>query len=192
MSLSAIEISSLRSEIVNYSGQVLDLVKFAVTASCALIGFGLSRGDHTAGYILLVPLLILAPSQSLVMNRRQGIVRIAAYLRAFAGEEFKYESRLWQIRQRHDIPWVSYQFSIFQVFVTTGFVCIALSFFFLIEKGLLMIIPFLAGLLWLLFSIAHWRKSRRIKSGGDLDGILFDAWLQTLDEGVESNKHTQS
>jgi len=190
MSLSDTEISSLRAELVRYSDHILDLVKFAVTATSALIGFGLSRGDHTAGYILLVPLLILAPSLSLAMNRRQNIVRIATYLRAFAGDRFEYESRLWQLRQRRDIPWVSYQLSTLQVFIITGFVCIALSFLFLLGEGLLLLVPGLAGLAWIGFSIGQWRMSRRILMGGGLDGILFNAWRQTLGEEEKSASPT--
>lgn len=185
MSISDIEVSSLRAELVRYSDQILDLVKFAVTATSALVGFGLSRGDYTAGYIALVPLLILAPSLSLVMNRRQNIVRIATYLRAFGGHKFAYESRLWRLRQRRDIHWVNYQFTILGVFIIIGFVCITMSFLFLLAEGLLLLIPGLVGLVWLGFSVAQWRMSRHILLGGGLDGVLFNAWCQTLDKGDE-------
>jgi hypothetical protein len=186
MSLSSTEISSLRTELVRYSDQMLDLVKFAVTATSVLIGFGLSAEDPTDGYIVLVPLLILASSFSLAMNRRQNIVRIATYLRAFAGEEFEYESRLWQLRQRRDLPWVSYQLTTLQVFIITGFICVILSFLLLIDQGLLLLIPGVAGLMWIGFSITQWRMSRRILMGGGLDRILFSAWNQTRGEKIES------
>jgi hypothetical protein len=186
MSLSDTEISSLRAELVRYSDQVLDLIKFAVTATSALIGFGLSRVDYTAGYIVLVPLLILAPSLSLAMNRRQNIVRIATYLRAFAGDEFKYESRLWQLRQHRDIPWTNYPYSTLQMFVIPGFVCIALSFLLLLGEGLLLLVPGLAGVVWIGFSMAQWRMSPRILIEGGLEGILFNAWGQIVGEENKS------
>lgn len=119
------------------------------------------------------------------MNRRQNIVRIAAYLRAFGGDNFVYESRLWRLRQRRYIPWVSYQLSILQVLISLGFICIALGFLFLLEEGLLLLIPGLAGLVWFGFSIVQWRMSRRILLGGGLDGIVYNAWCQTLDEEDE-------
>jgi hypothetical protein len=150
-----------------------------VTATSALIGFGLSTPSPTAGYIVLVPLFILAPSVSIMMNRRQNIVRIASYLRAFAKEEFRYESRLWQLRQRRDIPWISYHLSTLQMFIIMGFVCIALSFLLLVKQGLALLLPSAVGLIWIVFSIAQWRMSRRILMGGGLDAILFNAWRDT-------------
>ena len=48
MSLSTTEISGLRTELVHYNDQILDLTKFAVTATSALIGFGLGIEDINA------------------------------------------------------------------------------------------------------------------------------------------------
>jgi len=85
------EFSALRREIVEYSGKIIDLTKFSIVTSVALLGFAAGSGKH-GWLIALLPLLVVFPLSELILNYKFQIARIASYLRVFH-KEFPYESR---------------------------------------------------------------------------------------------------
>jgi hypothetical protein len=174
MALSDIEVTCLRNELIKYEDQIVDLTKFAITASSILLGFGLSQSGPAAGFIVLVPLVVIAPLLQLMLNRHLNIVRVATYLWAFAGESFRFEERLWKFRKDSVLPRGSFATGTRGLLLMIGFVCILLSFVLLRPSGSSMLLPSIAVVLWSGFAIVHYRDWQRVQLGGNMTGECIE------------------
>ena len=180
--LSPTEIGSLRNELLRCTDQVYQIVTFSVTGATALMGFGLNARAPVAGLIVLVPLLILATSMSLVANRRLGIMRIATYLRAFGGDEFQFETRLWELRQMRRPSWGPTHLAMIWLLFFVGCVCVVLSVLLLKRSGVLVLVPSLVAAAWLAFGAAQYRQARASRMGGGRDEATYEAWCSTRND----------
>lgn len=194
MSLSEVEVTSLRSELVNHSNQILNVTKIAVTAATAIIGFGLTRPTPQSAIIALLPLLILWPSFTIIRNRRMNILRIATYLRAFSGEVFQYETRLRKLRKRKEqVRWPSFHLSIARTFLVLGYVSVAVSTLVLIidKQWCYLIVPVFGCCLWTVFTAKVKKSDPDILMGSKADDEMFEAWGET-DSGSSETRVGQA
>ena len=183
MELSEIEVNSLRSELIQYISQILEITQVCVTASIAIIGFGLSRPSHQACLIALLPLLILWPSFTLVLNRRKNVMRVGTYLRAFGGTIFQYEKILRNLRKQEEMTkWPSFHRSIAKIFIILGFISIFVSSFLMILEQLwrYLFVAGIALLFWIGFTYFIKKSESAILMGGQEDDKIYDLWLKSL------------
>ncbi len=193
MSISPDEYSCLRSEIVEHVKQIDGLMKFAVTAPAGLIALGVTIGGNAGVIITVLPLILLLPVMTVILNRRFNIARIAAYLRAFADTGFQYENRLYSFRKelqkKNKISWPNYSEGIIGTLLLEGFLCIAISFI-LSVKNLYHVValPIICCIFWIIISFHYWRKSSYAAMGGELDSIMFEQWREIKKKEALSSK----
>ena len=187
MALSQDEISALREELVRYLDQILDLTKFGVTSSMAAITVGLALEGEARIITPLLPILILVPSLSFVMIARRSTLRIATYLRHYAGENLHWEQRLRELRQkgggqRQHPVWVSYHFGTTGMLLLAGWAGLLISGLALASAEQISFAGvgiFAASLLvWLFFTVSAWRLSKRLDTGQEFENELGELWKQ--------------
>jgi hypothetical protein len=130
--LSEVEISSLRDEIAADARQCLDLTKYAVAFTTALIGAALTTNSFL---IALLPILVLLAARAEIINKKGNTLRIATYLTIFGRSKMRYEYRLWLLRLKtREDPlkgWSGHAFGTFQILSLAGYVSIVASSYLL-------------------------------------------------------------
>lgn len=186
MALPDVEITALRSELVQHSSQILTVTQIAVTASVTIIGFGLSQPAPNSGFIVMLPLLILWPSFGLITNRRLNVLRIATYLRAYGDKAFRYETRLRHLRTNEVLRWPSFHRGIARAFVILGFACVGISVLLLMQRQEFLVVPAIGAFMWSWFAWRIWHRLPSILMGSKGDDDMFVAWQKTDEETTEA------
>ncbi len=102
MKLSKIEIELLAEDVRNNINQTLDIAKFSIAASCALVGLGLGNIEKEAmmaSLICLLPFPILIAAVEMIFNRRRNIMKKATFLRLHGKEHYQWELSLYKLRK---------------------------------------------------------------------------------------------
>ena len=100
MQLSDTEIELIAKDIQDNLKETGDVTRVSVVAAGGLIGWGLSSQAPGLGPtgILLLAVPVLAAGMEIVINRREHILQKATYLRAFAGDAYRWERALYELR----------------------------------------------------------------------------------------------
>ncbi len=173
--LTDLEISTLRQEVLQTTNQALEFTKFSVTTTAAFVGAGLALNDAMSSYIVLMPLAILAACYLLIVARRCSIRRINTYLRAFSGSEFRWEHRLWEMRQRPDSSRFSVARTQFWIFAISGAACCCIAVLVALSREISVAMSVFCFVLWVVGCIWEWRRLPLL--GGTEDERIFRAWL---------------
>ena len=210
------EVNFLQTELMNYSSQVDGIVKHGATATGALLAAALGVGEAPGVLVALSPLVILTPLHSLVMNRKMNMVRIATYIRRYAGIDWQYEKRIHEFRKEMNkgegsenslgFIWESYEFATNGMFIILGYVSLACSFLLLGKTltvpinfaWLISIFPILGILWWIFYHFSKREKMNRAKmgimkdekDGKGLEEMCFDIWVKVADGEQIASKDT--
>lgn len=174
------EYASLREEILQLSARQFNTTTFAITATVLLIGYGI-ESDNNKSLILIVPLIILAFAGFQMVSQAYATMRIATYIYCFIeprNENYNWETymRAYRAEVTHDpifsrLSWPSYQ----TLLVAVGWFCVILSIVFASQTAEILILPIIASLLWLWFTIWFIPKMKKAVSG-DIDTQLTKVW----------------
>jgi 8-oxo-dGTP diphosphatase len=199
MHLEKSEIALLREEVLKDIGQTVDVTKFGVTTATAIIAAGLALYGHNpevAGFVFLLPLLLLAMTVEILINRRRNVMNKATYLRAFAHENFKWETYLREFRRREESKEKSSHYkTLLNIILLTGALACSLSLgaFWVVapdpaEYPALMAvgrwISAGATITWIIYCL--WKKlgAKRILLGSKQEDNVHERWL-TMDDDCE-------
>lgn len=126
------EYKALREEIKTNSQLTAQVFTIAMTASAALIGYGLQASYWP---IFLSPFAILIPSLYFISSQLESTTRIAAYMQIYIEpklEGLNWETEFLNLRKNKLLPARrKYRFSISGLYGAVGFVCLLLSWLFL-------------------------------------------------------------
>jgi hypothetical protein len=101
MILETDEIKILAEDVKENINQTLDITKFAVTASCTILGFsfaGIVTKNMLSPLICILPIPILCVALEMILNRRLNIMKKATFLRRFGGNKYRWEKYLYYKR----------------------------------------------------------------------------------------------
>jgi hypothetical protein len=104
MNLKNTEIDLLANDVRENIKQTLEITKFSITASSALIGFGLSgiaNQGILSALICLLPIPIIIAAIEMIFDRRSNVMKKATFLRMFGGENYVWELFLRKQRVKH-------------------------------------------------------------------------------------------
>lgn len=171
------EYNELRAELLQLSQSRLSVTTFAITATVALLGFGVQSDKHQS-LIMLAPLMVLVLAAIQMITQAFSTMRVATYIRLqieSADEQLNWETYMRQyraeVRAQPDLrrlSWPSYEV----VLVAAGLICAALSIVFA-ESAWLTVLSAAMAVLWLLFSVWFVLTMGRATSG-DLERELED------------------
>ena len=204
------EIKILCDQIENNIKQTLDIAKFSITASCALIGFGLSfftTSQSNIGFLIfLLPLVILYSAHQMILNRRYAIMQKASYLRAFAKGKYWWELFIQKLRTYETKT--KYKKSSFYIPIMisiglTGLLgcitSIVLSFptpseYITYEAYVAFYFTCAITIIWIVLFIRYFLKSKNIIMGEKSDIEIEAIWKTILEDNfdlVSSTKHSE-
>lgn len=185
------EVQSLREELLVYSQRVVDLTKYAVTATAALLALAVTAATPSGWrwFVALLPLALLVPAAVLTLNTNAQIARIATYLRTYYSTEYPYEARLQAFRRDPPRRWPRQFAGVLWSFLVAGWICITVSLVQLRPllssqpsvsaplPGSALVLVSLAALLWLVMTIHLIGQSHEHQLGrGSLEAECEKRW----------------
>lgn len=159
------EYQMLQDEIASNSSLVAQVFIFSVTATAALIGYGIEAGNWL---VFLAPFAVLLPSMWFIASQLEATVRIATYIRLFLEpdvEGLNWETRLAALRCSACRPDSKYTVSITGIYGGVGVASLILAWAY-VEKNTFNVVSLavataLLGGLLILFS---WTCRRCMRS----------------------------
>jgi hypothetical protein len=139
MNLKHTEIDLLANDVRENINQTLEITKFSITASSALIGFGLSgitKQGILSAFICLLPIPIIIAAVEMIFNRRSNVMKKATYLRVFGGKDYVWELFLREQRERHKKEGSSFTRTLIKMLKAVTFISIIASIILLCTSAI--------------------------------------------------------
>lgn len=172
-----LEYQKLNTEIQDSDKRQMEILGFIFTVSLAMIGYGSSAG---LALVLLLPLIVTAPGQLMILHRFQMTRRMSTYIRCFlegGAESPNYETRIIAFRR---VPQTHYR----SLMYTSQWACIqllagaslglALWLSSPIDRWLILVV----ALAWIGFAIYTKRLYRYFMSGGGAEPDYYADWCR--------------
>ena len=183
-----LEYQKLNTEIQESDKRQTEIMGFVFTVSLAVLGYGLAEGS---AFVLLLPLLVVAPGQLMIIHRFQMTRRMTTYIRCFLetdAESPRYETRIVAFRSlphRHyrSLIYAS-QYACVQLLAVA---CLGLSIW--TGGTTTRWFAVAVAVMWTGFAVHTKRLYDYFRSGGAAEGDFYADWcrVRDTDEGRTSN-----
>jgi hypothetical protein len=170
----------LNKEILDNSNKIFLVLNISIPSTAVLIGLALNAQlpSKWLPFLLLLPFSVIIPSMYIVISSLNSTVRIATYIKVFYEDDlrtFLWQSRLQKLREREKTnPGVyrAFRASLESIFITLGFIVIALSFgyYFLVSTLPLKSVYFIAlMIITVLLVFLFYMPFRKLRKRWDAD-----------------------
>ena len=170
-----LEYQKLNTEIQDSDKRQMEIMGFVFTVSLAVLGYGVAR---TNALVLLLPVLVIAPGQLMIIHRFQLTRRMATYIRCFVETDVEapqYETRVVAFRhlphRRYRSLIYASQYACVQLLAVA---CLGLSIW--TGSATARWIAIAIAVLWVGFAFHTKRLYDYFRSGGGADADFYADW----------------